>query len=375
MNIFKKLLLVTVALLLWVGVALYGGLAGWWLSPVAERGDAAQFHVAMVDLIEQETTGNLAYALVSKGEITHRNFLTADEAIDENTLFATASMTKWVTAYAVMTLVENNKLNLDAPITDYMSRWSLPASEYSTSGVSVRHLLSHTSGLVDDLGFGDFQPEEPLPTLVDSLETPRASSGEDVEIKLGQSAGEWRYSGGGYLILQLIIEEVSGQKFADFVSQNVFEVAGMERSTFDYLGDFDNIARPFDEQGEPAPIFQYEALAATGLSSTVNDLVEFVRAHTGSVEGGLSKNYIGELQAPHGRTMGADIWGLGTMLYAPTESGAYVFGHDGANDPAINSAVRINPDTGDALIVLSSGHATLASTIGYHWTLWQTGVP
>lgn len=61
-------------------------------------------------------------------------------------------------------------------------------------------------------------------------------------------------------------------------------------------------------------------------------------------------------------------------LYAPAKSGAYVYGHDGANTPAINTTLRINPDNGDAIIVLVTGHPSLASAIGGEWTLWQTGV-
>ncbi|MEJ2258568.1 MAG: hypothetical protein P8X98_16565 [Woeseiaceae bacterium] len=63
------------------------------------------------------------------------------------------------------------------------------------------------------------------------------------------------------------------------------------------------------------------------------------------------------------------------MLYAPTPAGDFVFGHDGANDPSINSAVRINQDHGDALVALSTGPAYSASRIGYEWVLWQTGCP
>jgi hypothetical protein len=63
------------------------------------------------------------------------------------------------------------------------------------------------------------------------------------------------------------------------------------------------------------------------------------------------------------------------MLYAPTASGDFVFGHDGSNAPAINTSVRINPDNGDAIIALVNGSPTLASAIGYEWTLWQTGSP
>jgi hypothetical protein len=73
--------------------------------------------------------------------------------------------------------------------------------------------------------------------------------------------------------------------------------------------------------------------------------------------------------------MGMGVWGLGTILSAPTQKGDYVFGHDGVNEPALNSTVRMNPDTADAMVMLVSGHPTLASNIGSEWVLWQTGVP
>ena len=77
----------------------------------------------------------------------------------------------------------------------------------------------------------------------------------------------------------------------------------------------------------------------------------------------------------HGRQFGADIWGLGTMLSAPTAGDAFVFGHDGQNEPAINAAVRINPDNGDAIVVLTSGGRLLATRLASEWTYWQTGGP
>src|SRR5690606_13490766 len=68
-------------------------------------------------------------------------------------------------------------------------------------------------------------------------------------------------------------------------------------------------------------------------------------------------------------------WGLGTVLYAPTDGGDFVFGHDGVNEPAVNASVRVNPDTGDAIVVLVTGSQTLASELGGHWVFWQTGLP
>ena len=63
------------------------------------------------------------------------------------------------------------------------------------------------------------------------------------------------------------------------------------------------------------------------------------------------------------------------MLYHPTGQGDYVFAHDGANDPSINASVRVNPNTGDAIVSLSTGPAYLASRLAYQWGLWATGYP
>jgi len=255
----------------------------------------------------------------------------------------------------------------------------LPESDFDNDAVTVRHLLSHTSGLGDGLGFGDFQSNEPLPNLVESLNAPRTSNGEIAQIKLTDIPGaSWNYSGGGYLVLQLIIEELSGMSYTDYVGRTVLTPLAMSRSSFDFIGDQNNIAKFYDNQAAQTPMYKYEASAATGFLSSANDLTNFVLAHTSEnqAEAPLSTTTIKSMQQPTGRELGADIWGLGVMLYAPTASKTnYVYGHDGSNDPALNSSVRINPDNGDAMIVLVSGNSSLASTIGYHWVLWQTGQP
>ena len=81
------------------------------------------------------------------------------------------------------------------------------------------------------------------------------------------------------------------------------------------------------------------------------------------------------MREPHGFLMKSGIWGLGTILYVQAPHGDFVFGHDGANEPAINASVRINPETSDAFVMLVSGHPSLASSIGSEWVLWQTGYP
>lgn len=345
---------------------------------MAKSEDVDQYYDAMRNLIDTGNKEDIAMVLIEEGEVVRAYFSGIENQIDGDTLFPTASLSKWITAYSIMMLVEDQRVDLDAPISEYLTRWRLPKSAFNNESVTLRQLLSHTSGLGDGLGFDDFQTNEPLPSLVESLKKPRSSSGEKVDIVLDAEPGlNWAYSGGGYLILQLIIEEVSQQSYSSFVSERVFTPLKMSRSNFEYIGDYENRTEFYDNESTKTPLLKYQASAATGLSSTTNDLIRFVHANTPSTakSNALPDELVKQMQHPTGHKLGADIWGLGVMLYAPTGRNNYVFGHDGGNEPAINSTVRINPNNDDALIVLVSGNSTLASTIGYHWVLWQTDQP
>jgi CubicO group peptidase (beta-lactamase class C family) len=111
----------------------------------------------------------------------------------------------------------------------------LPPSEFDNDGVTVRRLLSHTAGLTDRLGYFGFPPGTPAQSLEDSLtyatdHTPIA----DGHARVGYAPGSrWLYSGGGFTLLQLLIEEVTHDRFAHFMQQTVLDPLGMTRSTFD----------------------------------------------------------------------------------------------------------------------------------------------
>jgi CubicO group peptidase (beta-lactamase class C family) len=170
--------------------------------------------------------------MIEDGKLNREYYSSANDLIDKDTVFSTASMSKWLTAVGVMKLVENGELDLDTPIADELTRWSLPASEFDNNEVTTRRLLSHTAGLNDGLGFGDYRPEEPVPTLEQSLAKPRASTERDVNMAVQLPPGsEFIYSGGGYLILQLLVEEVSGIPFEDFIQKEIFDILPMDRST------------------------------------------------------------------------------------------------------------------------------------------------
>ena len=87
----------------------------------------------------------------------------------------------------------------------------------------------------------------------------------------------------------------------------------------------------------------------------------------------LSHDTLDLIATSHASQLGADIWGLGAMLYAPNASGSFVIGHDGQNGPAINTAARIDPATGNGIVILSTGHGSLATELAGEWVFWKTG--
>lgn len=373
----KSLLVTTTALVAWTLVVGYVALNGWGRNPIATPGDSRSFAHAAIEIIKKENRGNVAFLLIEGGK-TFEEFYIGNETPDEDTIFATASMSKWITAWGVMKLVQDRKIDLDAPVSTYLTRWQLPETEFDNEGVTVRRLLSHMSGLNDGLGFADYGADEVVPPLTRTLSGPRASSGNPVKIAVGVEPGsEFQYSGGGYLILQLLIEEVSGETFQDYMWQSLFRPLGMTRSTYQYLGEVENVSKSYDEQGQIAPLYQYAASGATGFATTLADMGKFIRAQLkiNAMPNPLNQESIKSMRQTHASVYGKDIWGLGTILYAATANGDLVYGHDGRNEPAINSTVRINSDNGDAIAVLVSGRKSLATNLGFEWVFWQTGLP
>ena len=206
--VFRVGLAALALLVLWAVVVFVGTSEGWWKQTLAPRGDTAGFMDAAAKLVDSSNTGNAVLAVLDDGSVYGVHAVSVGEAVDVNTVFQTASLSKWITAWGVMALVQEGKLDLDAPVSTYLTRWKLPESKFDNNKVTVRRLLSHTAGLTDGLGYAGFAPNAAVQSLEESLNRPAdASPGASRAIEVGYVPGsEWRYSGGGYAILQLLIE-------------------------------------------------------------------------------------------------------------------------------------------------------------------------
>lgn len=366
-----------VAMISWAALIFIGSSEGWLRDPITASSSSGAFLTAAEKIIDEEASGNVAMALIEKGEVADSYYRSSDASVNQDTVFQVASLSKWLTAWGVMVLVEDGLIDIDAPVSQYLTRWQLPDSEFDHSGVTIGRLLSHTAGLDDSLGYDGFDTPNDLQTLEASLTRAKdASPGKSGIVKVGYEPGkEWNYSGGGYTLLQLVIEEVSDLSFADHMKRRVFEPLGMTRSTFDHAEAIEmGLSENFTLNGRTEPFRWYTALGAASLFTSSADMAKFVGVQgPKGVQFVLSEEMLTMMATSHASSLGADVWGLGVMLYASNNRDGFIIGHDGNNEPAINTAVRFDPATGDGIVVLETGSALLATEIASEWVFWKTG--
>jgi CubicO group peptidase (beta-lactamase class C family) len=142
------------------------------------------------------------------------------EPVTERTLFQAASLSKGVSAVAVLSLAQDEVVSLDRDINDYLTSWQVPANALQvTEKVTLRRLLSHTAGTTVS-GFRGYRYTEPVPSLIQILngEPPANSAPIVVDLVPGS---QFRYSGGGYEVMEQAVRDVTGATYPDFIGERV----------------------------------------------------------------------------------------------------------------------------------------------------------
>jgi CubicO group peptidase (beta-lactamase class C family) len=212
----------------------------------------------------------------------------ANNPVTTSTLFQAASISKFVTAAGALYLVEHGKLSLDEDVNKELTTWKVPDNEFTaTQKVTLRRLLSHSAGTTVH-GFPGYAVGEPIPTLVQILNGEKPANTAPVRVDLVPGTKQ-RYSGGGVTIEQLLIMDVTGKPFPQFMQQAVLGPIGMTNSTFDQplppaLAAHAAAGTLADGKPVPGKWHIYPELAAAGLWTTPTDLAKF------GIEIALSKN-------------------------------------------------------------------------------------
>lgn len=228
---------------------------------------------------------------------------------------------------------------------------------------------------MDDLGYGGFSSDETVQSLEESLIKASDTDYYDGVAIVGYEPGsKYMYSGAGYTILQLLIEEISGQSFQEYMTQEVFEPLKMENSTF-VLAEKPSIqlAQIYKDDGTTREMNKFIALATASLFTTTADLSKFLKANI-SNNAVISKATITEMSKPETFINNVGVYGLGPHLYSQNDQKSTLIGHDGSGNNAINTAARIDLKSKNGIIILETGNYDIASGIADEWIFWKAGI-
>jgi CubicO group peptidase (beta-lactamase class C family) len=285
--------------------------------------------------------------------------------VDTGTVFQAASISKPVFAMSVVKLAQDGRVSVDADVNTYLKSWHVPASEHTRNQpVTLRSLLSHTSGAADGFGFPGYDPAAPRPTLVQILNGAQPSNVGPVTFTRAPYVG-FQYSGGGLTLAQLAIQDFTGRPFADFMRETVLAPAGMGNSSYEQPISAmlaSRAAKAHNGGGRrsgPAPWHVYPEQAAAGLWTTPSDLARFAmelqRAIRGPKGAVLTHASGSEMIAP----TGAGGYGIGVAVELRGQG--WYFSHGGSNwgyqchvmahvRKGYGVAIMTNGDAGGAVI-------------------------
>jgi CubicO group peptidase (beta-lactamase class C family) len=265
------------------------------------------------------------------------------------TLFEAGSVSKAVAALAALQLVEKGALDLDANVNDKLRSWHLPDNPFTANRkVTLRNILNHTAGTTV-WGFPGYARTDKIPSPIDVLE----GKGNTEAVRVWKEPGEsWRYSGGGYTIMQVLVSDVTGRSFPDLMRDTVLEPLGMRSSTYEQPlpdGWRARAASGYNRDGVKVAgdWHVYPEMAAAGLWTTATDLAKYALAVQGM---NLGKGGILSRQMVHTMlTPGMNSDGLGVFI---TPDGKR-FGHMGA-DAGFQSSLTAFIDSGAGIAILTN---------------------
>ncbi|MEL6669075.1 MAG: serine hydrolase domain-containing protein [Bacteroidota bacterium] len=224
----------------------------------------------------------------------------SSDGFDEETVFPMGALSKFPVAFLTLRLVELGKIELDAPVNNYLIRWKIPGNR--ADEVSVRDLLLSRHKWKGGYKPAGYPTSEPLPDIVELLEGPTLHLPEGIRLR-GRRGENADTEYGNWLILQLLVEDQFGGSLPEVAQREMFEPLGMHHSF--YAAELSEAqaataAWGHNEEGQPLESrFRYPELGAAGLWSTPTDYAKFVR-HVQAAAAGEDNNLLSQALAKSG---------------------------------------------------------------------------
>ncbi len=370
-----------------------GASLAWAGPPFPVPGPAADSPSDIVDdVIEREMrkrhVAGLSLAIIQDGKIVKASGYGVsdrggDSQVTAATLFQAGSISKSVSALGALRLVEQSNLALDEDVNTRLVTWKVPPNEFTKDKkVTLRGLLSHTSGLTVH-GFPGYATDDPVPTVVQILDGAKPANTKPIRVDFVPGT-KWRYSGGGYTVMQQLIVDVTGAPFPRFMQEAVLGPLAMKDSTFEQplpAGTAKQTASGY--LGDRTPVkgrwHIYPEMAAAGLWTTPSDLARFAIGIQEALAG-KSNKLLSQRMARQMLTDQKDHDGLGVFLEGSGQT--LRFGH-GGRDNGFDARLIAYAETGQgaAIMINANDNTPMISRIlesiarEYHWPDYPASKP
>ena len=260
--------------------------------------------------------------------------VTANAKVTPDTMFQAASISKPVAAMAVLKAVQDGRFTLDQDVNTILTSWKVPASEATArQPVTLRGLLSHTSGTDDGFGFPGYNPGAPVPSLVQILDGAAPSNVGKVLVTRTPLTS-FKYSGGGVTLVQLLMIDALKRPFDQMMHDTVLKPLGMANSAYEQPLSPErdrHAARGHDRTGAARDVkwHVYPELAAAGLWTTSPDLarfgIELQKSLQGTSNRVLNRAMANEMASP----VGVGPFAIGMQMNKVGEG--WYLNHGGSN--------------------------------------------
>ena len=275
--------------------------------------------------------------------------------VTENTLFQAGSISKSLNGVGVLKLAQDKKLSLDADINEYLKSWKFPYDSLAKGKkITLANLLSHTAGLTVH-GFAGYEVGVAIPTLPQILNGEKPTNTAAVRSKYAPSL-KYEYSGGGTTISQLLVQDVTGQPYDQFMWKNVLKPLGMQASSFTQppaTAQQPLLAAGYLSDGKPVKgkYHLYPEQAAAGLWTTPTDLAIYIIETQRALQGKSSKVLSQEMTKRRLTPYVDSLAGLGVFIM--NKRGVQYFHHSGSDIGFVSNYVG-SMDGGNGVVVMTN---------------------